>query len=296
MSDARPQPDFPGLQAADNQLYESLRMMYREHTDQARHHDTMRERSTAAIVALAAGLATAAIAIVKLAWPASSWPALFLSAPIIGLGLLGMLWARSHWENNRQHVEIARAFRRTLEIQLERDWKKERGEKTPEEREREEIQKAMKCLADELPQTRRKISRLIEEKKKRLTSSLACLLRCGPEFGKHPEIPCPSTTHDFGTKSWCGAARKVLDDALQSIAPYGFRTIRDYGQARHKLKSLEGEQSDWSGRVARGWIGVNGMVVVFGVALCSWIVVENVRCAWGAASDFVLMVLPNLWR
>src|SRR5262245_19868140 len=109
------------------QLYESLRMMYCEHTDQARHHETLRERSTAVIVALAVALTTAALAYVKLVGREPPWLALALSLPVIAAGSFGIFLARSHSQKNREHVQIARAFRLMLQSVLQRDLETEKG-------------------------------------------------------------------------------------------------------------------------------------------------------------------------
>jgi hypothetical protein len=266
---------------ARTQLYESLRMMYREHTDQARHHDTLRERSTAVIVALSAALATAAIAYVKLAGRDRPWLALALALPIVMAGISGMLLARSHSQNNRQHVQIARAFRLILQSLSRREWE---DEKTTEDRtvkeKRTKISEAVKWLADRLPEIR-KTSRGIQcelSRTKHLKETLSCLLSCKLSFGVHLEIICGSkTVHPFGATEWYEAIRKRLDseDVIRNIVPYDFRTIRDYGHARHNLKNCEGKESRWSSQVMTGWFLVNAFVAIFGVALCILIVIVS---------------------
>jgi hypothetical protein len=275
MTDARPQ------------LYESLRMMYCEHTDQARHHDTLRERSTAVIVALAAALATAAVAYVKLAGHDRPWLALALSLPIVVAGISGMRLARSHSQNNRQHVEIARAFRLILQSVLQRELETENGTQATTAdaarvRDPAKVKCAVKWLADRLLKIRKtqrgiecELSRMKQLKESQLKESLSCLLPGKLRLGEYLEIKCGfRTAHPFGEKEWCEAIRKGLDDddVWRVIGPYDFRTIRDYGQARHNLKSCEGKQSHWSGQIMTGWFWVNLFVVVFGFVLCVLIV------------------------
>lgn len=272
MTDARPQ------------LHESLRMMYREHTDQARHHDTLRERSTAVIVALSAALATAAISYVKLAGRDRPWLALALSLPIVVAGTFGMLLAHSHSQNNRQHVQIARAFRLILQSVLQREWEDEKSTEdttTAVKEKRTKVREAVKWLADRLPEIRKTPGGLQCElsRTKQLKETLSCLLPSTLSLGEHLEIIGGSNTaRPFGEKEWYEEIRKGLDDegVLRIIGPYDFRTIRDYGHARHNLKSCEGKQSRWSGQVMTGWFLVNVFVAAFGVALCILIVVVSV--------------------
>jgi hypothetical protein len=109
-----------------------------------------------------------------------------------------------------------------------------------------------------------------------LKETLSCLLSSKLSLGKHLEIVRGSdTAHAFGEKEWYAAIRKDLDDddVLRIIGPYDFRTIRDYGHARHNLMTCEGKQSRWSGQVMTGWFLVNVFVAAFGVALCILIVV-----------------------
>jgi hypothetical protein len=237
-----------------DQLHETLRMLYCEHTEQARHHDALRERSTAVIVALAVALATGVVAYVELANDEASWLALALSVPIIGAGGFGMYLAQAHFQSNRQHVQIARAFRLTLQIMLEHSWNQKQGKVTINETDRKS-REAIKWLAEELPKVNQ--------------TQAALRIRSWEVFDSI------DSTYRVGTKGWYEAIRARLDDSIQRVAPYDFRTIRDYGQARYNLKWFEGEHSFWSRHAAKGWIWVNAVVAIYGIGLCIWILERN---------------------
>jgi hypothetical protein len=246
------------------QLYESLRMLYREHTDQARHHDTLRERSTAVVVALAVVLATAAIGYLEPADTAPFW-ALALSLPIVAAGVFGMHLSSSHSHSNRQHVQIARAFRMALQVALARISHGDSDVEIPKQTERT-ISEAMKWLADEFS-TQIEVGKPSSSKEK---EHLHCLLSYGL-IDKH-NLDLDKETlairgERFGSKCWCNSVREALDKSLQGVAPYDFQTIRDYGVARNNLHKITGKKSFWTRYVEWGWYSINASVAIFGLTL-----------------------------
>lgn len=88
--------------------------MYKEHAQQARQHETQRERMTGAVVAI--GVALIAFVSTNLKEPT---PSLFLPAfLVVILGCYGTLFSRKHYERNRLHTDIMAAFRNALENSL----------------------------------------------------------------------------------------------------------------------------------------------------------------------------------
>lgn len=90
-----------------------LQKIYEEHLTQARHHESLRERITAMILALGAAL----LAFQGSISAASHKP--FLGWLLVGLGLFGALTSLKHYERNRFHVAVARALRMQMEQLLE---------------------------------------------------------------------------------------------------------------------------------------------------------------------------------
>ncbi len=88
--------------------------MYKEHAQQARQHETQRERMTGAVVAM--GVALVAFVSTNLKEPT---PALLLPAVlVIILGCYGTVFSRKHYERNRLHTDIMGTFRDALENSL----------------------------------------------------------------------------------------------------------------------------------------------------------------------------------
>ena len=109
----------------NNDLYWGL---YKEHVVQARQHEDHRERASALILALA-GAAVAFIANDGL-----DYIDLFMSVPLIPLGLFGVRFAYKHYERNRMHVRIASAYLKHINpdiYQIRREAENEHKEKYP---------------------------------------------------------------------------------------------------------------------------------------------------------------------
>jgi hypothetical protein len=233
-----------GGRPESEQLYESLRMMYREHTDQARHHDALRERSTGVVVALAAALATAAIGYLEISDTGPFW-ALALSLPIVAAGGFGMHLSSSHSQNNRQHVQIARGFRLALQIALERISQDGSGAE----------------ISKETEKTNSKVMKWIADNPKKI------------EAGKLEDLHCLKSDiqiengHASGSKLWCESVEVTLDELVKNVSLYDFRTIRDYGVARSNLQRISGKKSFWTRYVEMGWFSINASVAIFGSAL-----------------------------
>jgi hypothetical protein len=92
----------------------ALLEMYKEHAQQARQHETLRERMTAAVVAI--GAAVVAFISASLRDPSVGLllPALF----VFVLGCYGAVFSRKHYERNRLHTAIMGSFRERLEASL----------------------------------------------------------------------------------------------------------------------------------------------------------------------------------
>lgn len=253
--------------ASDDRLHEALRMLYGEHTNQGRHHDMMRDGATAAVVALAAALTGGALTYVQalLEKHEAAWPALVLTLPVVGIGLFGAYLARAHSNSNRQHVQIARAYRFVLQKTFEALPAKGAGETAPEA---PTARKLIKWLADKLPETKQ-CQAEFNSWWLALSEEEACHVR--KLLSSSPSL------QELKTKKWCGAMRGALDKKMiLCVARHDFAAIRDYGHARHNLKHLEGERSLLSGYVARGWMLANLAVTGFGVLLSAWIVLISI--------------------
>jgi hypothetical protein len=97
-------PDTP-----DDREY--LRMMYEEHAEEARQHETLRATATSLLVALIAGILAFA-ATDAAADPLKVWVS---GSAICLLSLLGALLNQKHYERNRLHTDIMRGLRASLE-------------------------------------------------------------------------------------------------------------------------------------------------------------------------------------
>ncbi len=114
-------------------MMERLRFYYQEHAEQARQHESQRERMTNIVLAIAGAL-IGVVTFAELAlW---SLPA---ALAIAALGIYGLLFAQKHYERNRYHVYILR------EIRKEMDYASDivpRPEGLPEKRTLEQIREA----------------------------------------------------------------------------------------------------------------------------------------------------------
>ena len=86
--------------------------LYEEHVTQARQHENQRERMTALIVAIAAGV----VAFASQTDLARS--ELLLTVPLILLGIFGAAFSRKHYERNRMHVSIAASYLTRLDPEI----------------------------------------------------------------------------------------------------------------------------------------------------------------------------------
>lgn len=100
--------------AAPTADLDMLKTLYREHTDQARHHETARAQATNLILVLAAvltGLVTTKSSFGAQGIILTGWA-------IVGLGVFGVLLSLKHHERNRLHLTIARTYRDYLAARL----------------------------------------------------------------------------------------------------------------------------------------------------------------------------------
>ena len=262
---------------APEQLCESLRMMYREHTDQARHYDTLRERSTTIVGSVAAAALAYIAGKEKL-----DWILLVPSLLIIFLGLLGACLSHFHWEKNRQHVEIARAFRLALQSLFER--------RDPlSNYTNDDIKRSMKWLADEFPEiadsgksepAQRKISFFgifgliltLCPRGKDLNPGSQEKKNIDPRYQKYFKI----SEHGELTKACYDEAAKQLDCDFEKVVASDFSTIRNYGDARYSLKRLGNKTSLTTESVHTGWAAINFLLIIFGAIVAIYILCKNI--------------------
>ena len=91
---------------------------YEENSDQARQHETLRERTTTTIFALTGAMITVTASFFSSALKASPLFAiiglLFVGIFIIALGSFGKALCLKHYERNRLHVNRLRKYREVL--------------------------------------------------------------------------------------------------------------------------------------------------------------------------------------
>lgn len=90
---------------------EYLRMMYEEHAEQARQHETLRATATSLLMALIAGILAFAATDAK-DDPLKVWVS---GSAICLLSLLGALLNQKHYERNRLHTDVLKGLRTSLE-------------------------------------------------------------------------------------------------------------------------------------------------------------------------------------
>jgi len=100
--------------------------MYKEHTDQGRHHETQRTGVSTVVLALAG----AVVAFLGQHTVRHPWS---LAGFIVGLGLFGALFSLKQTERARMHITIAKNFRQQLEIRIATDGREELPPATPRE-------------------------------------------------------------------------------------------------------------------------------------------------------------------
>lgn len=89
----------------------ALLEMYKEHAAQARQHETQRQQMTALVLAITAALVGFVAANLKTPTIGLLIPGVFL----FFLGGYAALFSRKHYERNRNHTTIMKAFRLQLE-------------------------------------------------------------------------------------------------------------------------------------------------------------------------------------
>lgn len=87
-----------------SKLLDVLRDCYKEHVDQARHHENQRERMSALVVAITAALVSV------ISHESLAFQTLPLALLLIPLGIFGLAFSRKHYERNRLHTTIARSY------------------------------------------------------------------------------------------------------------------------------------------------------------------------------------------
>jgi hypothetical protein len=97
-----------------------LQAMYKEQCDQARQHETLRERSTAIIISVCAPIITFTGVAATFTYDKLEDKRWFAAYAIIGLFLIGLGWfgrglSLKHYERNRVHAVRAGAYRSELE-------------------------------------------------------------------------------------------------------------------------------------------------------------------------------------
>jgi hypothetical protein len=96
--------DEPRLRATIDVMHK----LYVEHSTTARHHETLRDRSTTLIVTIAVALS--AFLSTRFADPGGATFSI-LALFVVALGFFGALVSYKHFERNRLHTTYARAFR-----------------------------------------------------------------------------------------------------------------------------------------------------------------------------------------
>jgi hypothetical protein len=89
-------------------LLSALRDCYQEHLNQARHHESQRERMSALVVAVTTALVSVT------SQGAFALRTLPLALLLIPLGAFGLAFSRKHYERNRLHTTIARHYLRAI--------------------------------------------------------------------------------------------------------------------------------------------------------------------------------------
>jgi hypothetical protein len=109
MAKSSDKPAVPAPQTGEDRDY--LIMMYEEHAEHARQHETLRAAVTGFFIALIAAL---------LAVPDSQHHPQreIIGATICALSLLGMLLNAKHYERYQLHRSVLRGFRKSIEIGL----------------------------------------------------------------------------------------------------------------------------------------------------------------------------------
>lgn len=85
---------------------------YVENLNSSRRHEDLREKMTGFVITFALGL----LGLLSLKESGNTLvPPVYLTSPLIVLGLFGALISRKHYERNRMHGYKARAYREELE-------------------------------------------------------------------------------------------------------------------------------------------------------------------------------------
>lgn len=132
-----------------------------------------------------------------------------------------------HWQKNRQHVEIARAYRMALQRVL-------KDERSATDTTVPEVRKVVKWLSDKYGVGREAPS--LDEDRREFFVSL----------GLAPDVE--HTPNEI---------RGKLDDVFSLISPTDLRSLRDFGDARYKLEALGKMESPLSASASVGWSGLN---------------------------------------
>ena len=91
---------------------EALLRMHDEHANQARQHEDQRASMTNLILLVAGALVT------FVSYNGLKADSLVASIAMIGLGTYGCLFSLKHYERNRLHVTVLRAFRDEMDQEL----------------------------------------------------------------------------------------------------------------------------------------------------------------------------------
>ncbi|NEQ52610.1 MAG: hypothetical protein F6K11_21135 [Leptolyngbya sp. SIO3F4] len=87
---------------------ETLLFLYKEQTEQARHHEQQRATITNYVLVVAG----AALGLLSIDGFSGNLP---VGVFLIGLGIFGCIASAKHYERNRYHSRMARAYRRKIE-------------------------------------------------------------------------------------------------------------------------------------------------------------------------------------
>jgi hypothetical protein len=192
-------------------------------------------------------------AIVTLLTPENNQEAFFLLLPsslVLMLGIVGVNLSILYWEKNREHVEIARAFRMALQLLLTK------GSIEADAAISTSIRELNNSLSSKLENktTRRKIENYDNE---------------GPdEIDKHIDALFKLAKPNKSNNKY-SAIKKGIDNGLEiGIQRSDFRLLRDYGELRYQLERYGKDWTHSSHYIANRWVIINLVVAFVGILLC----------------------------